>query len=207
MKFTDYFKENYSQRLRTPAGNNPVRDRSDSMLMAFELLEAMGDKAVTIVETGTLRSDHGDLSYGDDGASAAIFDKFMAFNKGSFHSVDINPANVEYAKTKTEPLYTTIHCTDSVKFLNGFHESRKIDLLYLDSMDIFKCDPHPSALHHVFELLAAQKNLIPGSIVIIDDADAFFDGGKTGKAMYIREYFTKIGKEPIFDGYQLVYQI
>lgn len=50
MSFLDYFKENIYEKLKTPNGNNPIRDRSESMLKIFELLEQKEE--VYILESG-----------------------------------------------------------------------------------------------------------------------------------------------------------
>ena len=68
-----------------------------------------------------------------------------------------------------------------------------IDFLYLDSYDIERDNPHPSQLHHVKELCAVIKHLRKGSIVCVDDHDAFFTGGKIGKGNYVKEFMETIG--------------
>ena len=68
---------------------------------------------------------------------------------------------------------TKVVCSDSVKFLWSLPKDKKIDFLYLDSYDILRHDPHPSQLHHVKEMCANIDKLKKGSIVCIDDHDAF----------------------------------
>ncbi len=214
MSFVNYFKENYYEKLKTPTPGNPVRDRSDSMLKVFELLESKNKKNIRIIETGTIRPDHGNLCFGDDGCSTIIFDDFITrFNNNTigagdslFHSVDINEVNCEYAAGKTGK-YTIIHQSDSVKFLSDIYNKNTIDLLYLDSYDVQKGNYHDSSLHHLMELTAAMNKLTKESIIVIDDYDAFFDGGKTGKGVYVKQFLDKIGANIIFSGYQLVFQL
>ena len=67
MTFIPYFKEHFYQALLTPNGNNPVRNRADSLLLVFEELEKMDkmDKPYyRILETGCMRADHGSLAFG-----------------------------------------------------------------------------------------------------------------------------------------------
>ena len=100
---------------------------------------------------------------------------------------------------------TKVVCSDSVKFLWNFPEDRKIDFLYLDSYDVRKDNPHPSQLHHVKELCAVIDKLGEGSIVCIDDHDAFFTGGQIGKGTYVKDFMENIGAECIHEGYQIVW--
>ena len=64
----------------------------------FEELDKMDKQDYTIVETGCMRADHGDLAFGDDGASTYIFDDFINYYDGQVISVDICQDNVDYAK-------------------------------------------------------------------------------------------------------------
>lgn len=206
MKFTQYFKENFYEKLKTPSSNNPVRDRSDSMMFVFDRLEKLD--SVYILESGCARLDHGEMNFGGDGASTFIFDSLMQFTKGHVLSVDINEQNVAYASSNTSA-FTNIVCSDSVRFFNSIHHSRKYNLVYLDSMDVSNNEKsiHDSSLHHLMELMAVQKNLAQGCLVVIDDSDAFLDGSKRGKGTYIRQYFDRIGVAPVFDSYQLIYEM
>ena len=226
-KFTPVFNLEFRDKLLQPAGANPVRDRASSFGKIFEILDTYtsgdrrGRRDFFILETGTMRPDHGNLAFGDDGCSTVIFDRFMDVmgtpggddwhqRSGSFVSIDINEINCAHAEANTR--FCEVVCSDSVPVINRFPESIKWDLIYLDSFDVVRDNPHPSALHHLMELCACMKNIrqsangTQGTIVCIDDADAFFDGGKTGKAMYVREFMDRIGARKIHDGYQLVYQ-
>lgn len=208
-QFSPFFKEFFYQKLITPSGNNPVRNRAIGFEKIFELLDKKKRENPTyefkILETGTMRADHGELNFAGDGCSAFIFDQFVTQMSGIVVSVDINPANCAYAKEAVSDRVRVV-CSDSVPFLWSLPEDHKFDLIYLDSFDVVRDNPHPSAMHHVKELAAViNKNTLPGSIIAIDDADAFFDGGKTGKAMYVREFMDHIGATLVHDGYQLVW--
>lgn len=223
MNFIEYFKENFYQKLKTPSNpDHPVRDRSDSMLKIFELLEFSRSNAefpechcTYIVETGSMRCEHGEMNFGGDGASTFIFDSYInylvnnnvVFGYSEFDSVDINQDSCDYAVKNVHSKSTKIHCSDSVLFLSNLNKIKTIDLLYLDSFDVERGNHHPSSLHHLMELTASMKHLRPGSLVCVDDYDAFFDDGKSGKGVYIKQYFDKLGIEPIFEGYQLLYQM
>lgn len=204
MSFSEIFNNEFYQRMISPAGNNPVRNRADSFLKIFQLLEEKENKDFYIVETGTTRSDHGHLAFGDDGASTYIFDQFVNHYGGKVYSVDINQSNVNYCSTLVSEK-TEVICSDSVKFLWSLPKDKKIDFLYLDSYDIEKDNPHPSQLHHVKELCAAIDKLKKGSIVAVDDHDAFFTGGKIGKGNYVKDFMDDIGATLVYEGYQIVW--
>jgi len=204
MTYSERFSSKFYTRLLKPAGNNPVRDRATSFEIIFELLDQKEDKNYLIVETGCMRRDHGNLAFGDDGASTYIFDDFINFYDGEVHSVDICQDNVNYANQLTSDK-TMVHCQDSVDFLWNLPK-KQIDFLYLDSFDIIKENPHPSQLHHVKEMCAAIDKLGKGSIVCIDDHNAFFtNDGKIAKGTYVKDFMDDIGMKPIHVGYQIVW--
>ena len=204
MTYSKRFSSKFFAKLLQPAPGNPVRDRATSFELIFELLDQKEDKNFLIVETGCMRADHGQLAYGDDGASTFIFDDFINFYDGEVYSVDIKPENVAHAQKMVSDK-TKVVCSDSVKFLWNFPEDKKIDFLYLDSYDVRKDNPHPSQLHHVKELCAVIDKLDEGSIVCIDDHDAFFTGGQIGKGTYVKDFMENIGAECIHEGYQIVW--
>ena len=223
MTFVEYFKENFYQKLLTPNGNNPVRNRADSLLLVFSELEKKMEFPYyrsVILETGCMRPDHGDLCFGDDGCFTYIADQFLSFIKKDIvpitcqystnlqlTSVDINQKNIDYAKNIVSDK-TNLICDDSVKVLYSFNELLKFDLIYLDSFDIDKENPHPSQLHHLKELCAVMKNTKPGTIIVVDDHDAFFTGGKIGKGNYVKDFMLNIGTARIlYEGYQIVFQL
>jgi len=206
MTYSKRFSSKFFSKLLKPSGNNPVRDRATSFEIIFELLDQKEDKNFLIVETGCMRSDHGQLAFGDDGASTYIFDDFINFYDGEFYSVDINQDNVNYAQNMVSD-NTKVICSDSVKYLWSLPKDKKIDFLYLDSYDIRRDNPHPSQLHHVKEMCAAIDKLRKGSIVCIDVHDAFFTGGAIGKGTYVKEFMDAIGAECIHEGYQIVWRM
>ncbi len=56
-----------------------------------------------------------------------------------------------------------------------------------------------------------MKNTIPGTIVMVDDHDAFFtmkDGDShIGKGNYVKSFMHDIGAKIIYEGYQIVFQL
>jgi hypothetical protein len=205
MSFVNEFKKEYYQKLLTPHPNNPIRNRADSFLKIFELLEKKHEKGQDffhIVETGTTRQDHGYLCFGDDGCGTYIFDKFVNFYDGKVLSVDIKQENCDFSNSLTSDK-TEVSCMDSVEFLWSLPEAYKIDFLYLDSYDIEKDNPHPSQLHHVKELCAVMKNLKKDTIIVVDDHDAFFTNGEIGKGTYVKDFMDNIGATLLFEGYQI----
>ena len=108
MSFVKEFKKEYYQKLLTPHPNNPIRNRADSFLKIFELLEKKHEKGQDffhIVETGTTRQDHGYLCFGDDGCGTYIFDKFVNFYDGKVLSVDIKQENCDFSNSLTSSLF------------------------------------------------------------------------------------------------------
>tara|TARA_B100000131_G_scaffold318971_1_gene363905 strand:- start:2451 stop:3092 length:642 start_codon:yes stop_codon:yes gene_type:complete len=205
MSFVELFRKEYYRKLLSPHGSNPIRNRADPFLKVFELLEdrkLSGQDYFHIVETGTSRLDHGYMCFGDDGCATHIFDKFVNFYDGEVLSVDIKQENCDFSNSITSPK-TRVTCSDSVKFLWSLPENYKIDFLYLDSYDIERENPHPSQLHHVKELCAAMKNLKKDTIIVVDDHDGFFTGGKIGKGTYVKQFMSDIDAELLFEGYQI----
>ena len=205
MSYSKRFSSKFFTKMLQPAHPaNPIRDRANSFQLIFELLDQKEDKNFFIVETGCMRADHGQLAFGDDGASTYIFDDFINFYDGEFYSVDIKQDNVDHAQKMVSDK-TRVVCSDSVKFLWSLPKEKKIDFLYLDSYDVRRDNPHPSQLHHVKEMCAAIDKLQKGSIICIDDHDAYFTGGKIGKGTYVKDFMDDIGAECIHEDYQIVW--
>lgn len=81
------------------------------------------------------------------------------------------------------------------------------DLLYLDSMDVDMQNPHAAAQHALYEFIAARPLIGPGTLIAADDNLRNRDTGKlVGKGMYIADFMERIGKKPVFTGYQMVWR-
>ena len=199
MKFSEIFKLSYHHLMTKPGNpNNPIRDRSDNFTFIFKYLENINNPI--ILESGTMRPDHGDMAFGDDGCSSFLFDSFINIHGGSFTSVDINSTNCSHARSKLSDK-SKIICSDSIPFFWNFQE--KVDMVYLDSYDIELNNPTPSMIHHMKELACLLKNFKQETLIVVDDHDAFFTGGKIGKGNIIKEFMAQIGKKPIFENYQI----
>lgn len=155
-----------------------------------------------IVETGCVRqlNDYG------AGMSTVIFDKYIEENNGECYSIDNNPINIALAQSITKNI--NLICSDSVTYLFGMNNqlrkiNKNIDLLYLDSFDLDISNPHPSSLHHILELICVWPSCGPNTIIAVDDN--LEDG--TGKGKYVKQFMKNIGLNPIFDGYQIIWEL
>lgn len=167
-----------------------------TFLKMFEFLNKI--KTPIIIETGISRMID---NYAGDGHSTLLFDEYLHFFKKSGHlyTVDIEQDLCDF----TAPLLTnksTVICSDSIVALHTISNSNipPIDLLYLDSYDVDWDDPHPSALHHLKELVSIAPKLKTGTLIVVDDHDQ----GK-GKGKYIAEYMNSLNKPPYFNEYQI----
>lgn len=176
-----------------------LKHRAEGFRTIFRLLEEKKVKNFRIVETGTTRVPN---EWEGDGQSTRLFDSFVNFYSGTIYSVDISEEAVEVASSLvSNRVY--FHIGDSVRFLYNLSSHDKFDLIYLDSFDVDFENPHPSAMHHIFELLSVlHKNTQPGTLIAIDD----HDGGR-GKGKYIAQYLDQIGVKKVYEGYQIVYQL
>lgn len=179
---------------------NKTTKRAESFAMMINHVAQIDNPL--IVETGCARQED---NFEGDGMSTTIFDTFVDYHGGDFYSVDINPENVRFAASKSKK--ANIFCGDSVSFL--YYQSqawqaqnRKIDLLYLDSFDFDMGNPHPSSLHHIFELVSIMPCLKPGTMICVDD-----NFGTIGKGGYVKEFMDLINKERIYSGYQWVWKL
>jgi len=180
-------------------------NKTEKRKKAFEIMINHISKKTNplIIETGCARQEG---NFGGDGQSTLIFDQYIQDNGGELYSVDINERNVSVAKRLTKK--ANVICSDSVKFLYEMNaklkkENRVIDLLYLDSYDYHEGIKHQSSLHHIKELIAIWPSCSSETIIAIDDN--FEDG--SGKGKYAKEYFKDIGIEPLYNGYQILWQV
>jgi len=170
------------------------REESFRIMVAF----LNQQKNPVIVETGCARVEN---NFEGDGMSTLIFDSFVELNGGSLYSVDISHDSVNFARSKVTTNRSEIACEDSVSFLHKFDQ--KIDLLYLDSYDLDPENPHPSSMHHIYELLAVSKCLKKGTMIVVDDNLS----EEIGKGKYIADYLSKIGVPMIYSGYQQIWKL
>lgn len=159
-----------------------------------------------IVETGISRQED---NYAGDGMSTLIWDTVINDIDGTLQCVDIDANACRFVKDRVSHR-TMIYCGDSVKFLESKEReyeklSRKIDLLYLDSYDLDINNWHPSAQHHIYELLSIKGALRPGTLVAVDD-NMITNGRIVGKGAYVAEWMATVGKKIIYQGCQTIWE-
>lgn len=188
MSFLPEFIQNYYQILDK---------RFHTFYQIFEYLESLNKTDYLIIETGSVRDNK---NYHGDGCSTLLFDKYVNYRNGCVRSVDTNSNAVElvqqYASTKT-----LVHHGDSVPYLHSLafsNDINHIDLLYLDSFDLNWDNTHPSAFHHFKEMMAIMPKITKGTLIVVDDNE-----NNKGKGEYILNYMNHIGKQPLFNRYQI----
>jgi hypothetical protein len=169
--------------------------RKKSFDSIFLYLSTLGRPPV-IIETGTYREEN---NYTGDGCSTLLFDNFIEYHGGTFHSVDIDLKACALASANTK--HAHVVTMDSVEFLGTL--DGKCDLLYLDSYNItdWSNDWAPAA-HHLKELFAAKNIIKPGTLIVVDD-NTFVAGKRQGKGRLIYELMDALCIEPFIDGYQV----
>jgi ADP-heptose:LPS heptosyltransferase len=149
-----------------------------------------------VVETGCIRAEE---DWRGAGYSTYLLGAFLERNGGRLISVDIDRDHCEFARRMTQELRcVTIHCEDSVPFLEGF--DRPIDVLLLDSLDIWVPG---SSEHALREVQAALKNLHQSSLIMFDDT-VHNRGSFTGKGAQAVPWLLANGWEILYSGYQTV---
>ena len=150
-----------------------------------------------IIETGTARIEG---NWEGDGQSTLIWDKYANIYGAEVLSIDISPKNVEIACKQCSDK-TTFMVGDSVFWLNQLTDKvlSECGLLYLDSFDLDRKDPSPSAFHHMKELCAIYAKLPPGCLIVVDDRI----DNRIGKHYLIEDFFNSLKIRPIFSGYQI----
>lgn len=209
MVWLESFDSNYRTRL-SPRSNGAKRglveghiQRYQGFRLMFDLLLKNRSHGHEIIETGTLRNP----GNWKDGQSAALFTEFADHHGGRVRSVDIDRAACDSARAAIPSKRFEVQCSDSVAWLTSLDDLDQVDLFYLDSWDVKWDNDADSADHHLREFVAIENHLKPGAVVAIDDNSRFRDSGRrTGKGRRIVEYLDQQGKQPIYDGYQIIYQ-
>ena len=188
--FMDTFEAEFAHRLAK---------RRDTFRVLFERMSQIAEPGMLIVETGCLRVPG---NWAGDGQSTFLFDEFARYVSGTCISVDINPDSVDSARRACSAR-TTVCLNDSVSLLHQLDRiglNRHISLLYLDSFDLDRTNPWPSAQHHMKELTAAWPLLRSGSVVCVDDYNVH--PGEPSKGTLVNDFLTNIGAQVLFDDYQ-----
>ncbi len=209
---SEEFWERYNKEFRPH-----LAARAETFAKMFEHLDQF-DRPVGIVETGCMREKG---NWAGDGGSTFLFDLYAESHPGSIvYAVDIDSIATSSCRTHVSSR-VKLHTGDSVMFLKSLADKPPVDLphldlLYLDSYDIDFNNPHPSAFHHIKELLVVSPLLRPDTLVVVDDsplcASGFFLAQNAfqptapviigGKGKYVAEYAEHIGAERHFLGYQ-----
>ena len=148
--------------------NNPKNIRFNSFKFALE--EAFKRNLKVIVETGVARGKQKFIFFlkfnWKDGMSTLIFSEYAKYVDGYLHTCDIDAKNIKNAKKFTKKFKDQInfYVDDSTSFLKNFE--KKIDFLYLDSLD--GQDPNASE-HQLNEIKNSIKLLHQNSLVLLDD--------------------------------------
>ena len=172
--------------------------RETGFTRIFEYLRRIKDPV--IVETGTVREDY---NFEGDGCSTILFDRYVDTQGGTLLTVDIDPVACKNARTVTT--HAEVIEADSVEFLSTLEGH--VDLLYLDSFNIYNwLDDWEASGHHLKELFAAKNVIKEGTLIVVDDnlymknADT---NKKFGKGRMIQELMKSIGIPPYIDGYHM----
>ena len=175
------------------SNKDELRQRAE----AFQYLFDHCPKTPVIVETGSLRSP-GNVS--GDGNATMLFDELTA-STGIVHSLDIDASCGENI-AKHCGRQVVFHEGDSVKSLLELHGVfGKIDILYIDSLDVDFEHDELAARHALHEVQAAVLLLKKSSLVAVDDNDEF---GR-GKGRLVAEYAELKGWPLVVDGYVKVW--
>ena len=150
-----------------------LADREISFRKIFKYLDSQ-PAPIIIVETGCLRNKDNFL----DGQSTLLFDKYTLSRgkESKVYTVDINKNSTDVCKQVVSN-NVEITTDDSVKYLNSLcskflKNKTKVTMFYLDSIDVNWRYPYPSAAHHLKELTAINRVLLPNTLLVVDDAPA-----------------------------------
>lgn len=151
-------------------------------------------RPVLIIETGSMRPGS---TPQDDGHSTLLWDYVVETAGGACFSVDINPLHTAHTQSQVGNR-TKAFTSDSLKCLTSLTTLQPIDLLYLDSMDWKGTEQErlESSLHHIGELAALWPQLVPGSMIAVDDCL----GRHTGKHALIECFFDLLKVQPCMIG-------
>jgi len=168
--------------------------RTATFRQIFAYLQSTFRGPYRIIETGTSRAEG---NWAGDGQSTLLWDKFVSLHGGNVYSIDIEPSHMSVVRPQVSPR-TQLICSDSAIALANMKGLQDTHLVYLDSYDLDAHNPHPSMLHHIFELAAIYRQLQPGTLVVVDDCLS----SAVGKHVYVKQFFDMLHNPPLFTGYQ-----
>ena len=164
----------------------------------FEHLSKIKDPV--IVETGTVRVEN---NFEGDGCSTVLFDHYVGTQGGTLITIDIDPMACKTADRLTT--YAEVIEGDSVEYLSTL--DGHVDLLYLDSFNIYNwLDDWEASSHHLKELFAAKNVIKEGTLIVVDDnlhMQNVKSNKKFGKGRMIHELMKSIGIPLYIDGYHM----
>ena len=193
--------------------------REISFRKMFEYLDAF-DGPVTIVETGCVRTAD---NWVGDGQSTILFDQYVGSGDRDsiVHTVDLDPAATQACRSLVSDR-VVVHTGDSVAVLPRIAgqlsaEGRRLDLLYLDSLDLDWNNPTRSAVHPLKELISIIGMVNPDTLVVVDDSamqcwavvaerdrlHVLAPPTITGKGLYVAEYAAQVQARLMFSHYQV----
>jgi hypothetical protein len=131
---------------------------------------ALLNKPINILETGCGHSPTTKTS----ASMTYIFAKIIKNLKGgSLLTVDLNKDHLNKCKEITKDFSDIIdyRLGDSVEVLRNLNEDfiKSLDLIILDSYDLYLFNPNPSGIHHLQELLALYNRINKNCLIAIDD--------------------------------------
>jgi hypothetical protein len=181
-------------RMRSSTSSSPIADRDISVSHALDRIASR--EAPVVVETGCVR--------GADDWGAGCFGYVVGawlwlHEAGKLIAVDNDASRLATARKLLEAFGSRVELAnhDSVRWLAT--NRQKIDLLYLDSLDV----EHPMhAEHCLAEAQAAMQSLAKDSFILIDDTP-WSRGGWAGKGRLAIPWLINHGWRIIEAGYQV----
>lgn len=173
-------------------------DRHRSFDLALRRLRGLPHP--TVVETGCIRADE---DWGGAGFSTYLFGAALQGMGGRLHSVELNPANIDFARSWTAGFGDTVetHLANSHDWLQAF--AGPIDLFYSDSADVGTPGFDESCLIEV--RLAIPKLRDSRSLILIDDT-CWNRGRFHGKGALAVPWLLENGWGILYSGYQALLQ-
>lgn len=167
--------------------------REKGFTMASDIFRTNGGKV--IVETGCYWME-------SQGRSTVHLAQLAHSVGGEFHSVDLNPSHVEFAKKQIAGIpNATVHCSDSLEWLGKYNG--KIDFLYLDAFDWDEKNHQILSIYNLAELGACLGKMSPKAVILMDD---WYNGtSPMRKPMLSNELLKYRGWKLINSDYQLLY--
>lgn len=144
--------------------------RKDTMRRMLTLLEEQQRDFYVIIQTGISRK--GLSSLGGEGAATQILDRFVDYYDGIVWSVDAGESDLRALEYSIGPK-TVIRKGDPVEELRWLRSIfKRVDCLYIDSLNLNWAAPETTAKRHLNELLAIKDLLVKNSVVVVDDSPA-----------------------------------